>query len=133
MNAWEYEVTVDDSEYAVVIADGWSVQSVSKIAAEFVRSGSKPRSVIWHSGMGKASPMKRAVSKAIKAARAIEAQHYDEDLPLRIAAVPGLKDAIATDDAASSRALEAAGVEFIPENGGGAGVRLRRPDHGRNQ
>ncbi len=25
------------------------------------------------------------------------------------------------------RALEAAGVEFIPENGGGAGVRLRRP------
>jgi hypothetical protein len=24
------------------------------------------------------------------------------------------------------RALEAAGVEFIPENGGGAGVRLRR-------
>jgi transcriptional regulator with XRE-family HTH domain len=25
-------------------------------------------------------------------------------------------------------ALEAAGVEFIPENGGGAGVRLREPD-----
>ncbi len=25
-------------------------------------------------------------------------------------------------------ALEAAGVEFIPENGGGAGVRLRRND-----
>jgi transcriptional regulator with XRE-family HTH domain len=25
------------------------------------------------------------------------------------------------------RALEAAGVEFIPENGGGAGVRLRSP------
>jgi transcriptional regulator with XRE-family HTH domain len=25
------------------------------------------------------------------------------------------------------RALEAAGVEFIPENGGGAGVRLRKP------
>lgn len=24
-------------------------------------------------------------------------------------------------------ALETAGVEFIPENGGGAGVRLRRP------
>lgn len=24
-------------------------------------------------------------------------------------------------------ALEAAGVEFIPENGGGAGVRLKRP------
>lgn len=26
------------------------------------------------------------------------------------------------------RALEAAGVEFIPQNGGGAGVRLRKPD-----
>ncbi len=25
-------------------------------------------------------------------------------------------------------ALEAAGVEFIPENGGGAGVRLRKPE-----
>lgn len=28
--------------------------------------------------------------------------------------------------AAMSAALEAAGVEFIPENGGGAGVRLRK-------
>ena len=27
---------------------------------------------------------------------------------------------------AVTRALEAAGVEFIPENGGGAGVRLRK-------
>ena len=27
---------------------------------------------------------------------------------------------------AIGRALEAAGVEFIPENGGGAGVRLRK-------
>lgn len=25
------------------------------------------------------------------------------------------------------RALEAAGIEFIPENGGGAGVRFRKP------
>ena len=36
--------------------------------------------------------------------------------------------------AAIRRALEAAGVEFIPENGGGPGVRLRdrtpRPDEG---
>jgi hypothetical protein len=29
--------------------------------------------------------------------------------------------------AAIQRALEAAGVEFIAENGGGAGVRLRKP------
>ena len=27
-------------------------------------------------------------------------------------------------------ALEAAGIEFIPENGGGAGVRLRKPPVG---
>jgi transcriptional regulator with XRE-family HTH domain len=30
--------------------------------------------------------------------------------------------------AAIRAALEAAGVEFIPENGGGVGVRLRRAD-----
>lgn len=29
--------------------------------------------------------------------------------------------------AAVQRALEAAGVEFIPENGGGPGVRLKKP------
>ena len=31
--------------------------------------------------------------------------------------------------AAIRRALEVAGVEFIDENGGGAGVRLRKPGH----
>ncbi len=30
--------------------------------------------------------------------------------------------------AALQRALEAAGVEFIPENGGGAGVRMRKAE-----
>lgn len=34
---------------------------------------------------------------------------------------------IADNLAAIRTALEAAGVEFIPENGGGAGVRLRKP------
>lgn len=35
--------------------------------------------------------------------------------------------------AAIQAALEAAGVEFIPENGGGVGVRLRkRPEDGEN-
>ncbi|NLS21287.1 helix-turn-helix domain-containing protein [Rhizobium sp. P40RR-XXII] len=29
---------------------------------------------------------------------------------------------------AMQSALEAAGVEFIPENGGGAGVRLKKPE-----
>jgi len=32
----------------------------------------------------------------------------------------------AANDLAVRRALEAAGVEFIDENGGGAGVRLRK-------
>lgn len=32
--------------------------------------------------------------------------------------------------AAVEKALEAAGVQFIPENGGGAGVRLARPQGG---
>jgi transcriptional regulator with XRE-family HTH domain len=31
--------------------------------------------------------------------------------------------------AAIQRSLEAAGVEFIPENGGGAGVRLKAAPH----
>ncbi len=30
--------------------------------------------------------------------------------------------------AALRRALEAAGIEFIPENGGGAGVRMRKAE-----
>jgi hypothetical protein len=34
---------------------------------------------------------------------------------------------IANNLAAIRGALEAAGVEFIPENGGGAGVRLKKP------
>ena len=33
----------------------------------------------------------------------------------------------AANDLAVRRALEAAGVEFIDENGGGVGVRLRKP------
>lgn len=33
----------------------------------------------------------------------------------------------AANDLAVRRALESAGVEFIDENGGGAGVRLRKP------
>ena len=34
----------------------------------------------------------------------------------------------APNDGAVRRALEAAGVEFIDENGGGPGVRLRKPN-----
>jgi hypothetical protein len=35
----------------------------------------------------------------------------------------------AANDLAIRRTLEAAGVEFIDENGGGPGVRLRKPGH----
>jgi hypothetical protein len=37
----------------------------------------------------------------------------------------------AANDLAVRRALEAAGVEFIDENGGGSGVRLRKPSRGK--
>ena len=37
----------------------------------------------------------------------------------------------ASNELAVRRALEAAGVEFIDENGGGAGVRLRKPGQAR--
>lgn len=38
----------------------------------------------------------------------------------------------AANDLAVRRALEAAGVEFIDENGGGPGVRLRKPPKGKS-
>jgi hypothetical protein len=39
----------------------------------------------------------------------------------------------AANDLAVRRALEAAGVEFIDENGGGPGVRLRKPVGGKSR
>ena len=39
----------------------------------------------------------------------------------------------AANDLAVRRALEMAGVEFIDENGGGPGVRLRRPPQGKQR
>jgi transcriptional regulator with XRE-family HTH domain len=39
----------------------------------------------------------------------------------------------AANDLAIRHALEAAGVEFIPENGGGVGVRLRDPHEGQGR
>ncbi|WP_319935928.1 helix-turn-helix domain-containing protein [Lichenihabitans sp. Uapishka_5] len=44
----------------------------------------------------------------------------------RIERTVGLVSANVQTLSAIVRALEAAGVEFIPENGGGAGVRLRK-------
>jgi transcriptional regulator with XRE-family HTH domain len=42
----------------------------------------------------------------------------------------GVERSSAANAEAVRRALEVAGVEFIPENGGGAGVRMRRPPAG---
>jgi hypothetical protein len=44
----------------------------------------------------------------------------------RLEAKPGLLVAHASTLAAPMRALEIAGIEFIDENGGGAGVRMRK-------
>lgn len=41
------------------------------------------------------------------------------------------KDTLSSTVQKLQAALEAAGVEFIPENGGGAGVRLRKPTESR--
>ena len=45
----------------------------------------------------------------------------------RMEEVDGVPKALADNLAKVQRALEAAGVEFIPQNGGGAGVRMRQP------
>ncbi len=45
----------------------------------------------------------------------------------RLESKPGAVGAYASTVAALKRALEMAGIEFIDENGGGAGVRLRKP------
>jgi len=47
----------------------------------------------------------------------------------RVEVVDGEIPATLANEAALRHALEAAGVEFIDENGGGAGVRLRKPSH----
>ena len=45
----------------------------------------------------------------------------------RVEVIDGEISATAANQSALRRALEYAGVEFIDENGGGAGVRLRKP------
>lgn len=49
----------------------------------------------------------------------------------RLEAMDGALSGHATTIRALQSALEAAGVQFIPENGGGAGVRLAKPTEGR--
>ena len=73
-------------------------------------------------------------SELIRAARALLrwdqrrlAETSSVSLPTikRLESKPGTLVAHASTMAALTRVLEEAGVEFIPENGGGAGVRLR--------
>ena len=49
----------------------------------------------------------------------------------RVEVIDGEIPATPANEAALRHALEAAGVEFIDENGGGAGVRLRKPGQAR--
>ena len=74
-------------------------------------------------------------SELIRAARALlrwDQRHLAEassvSLPTikRLESKPGTLVAHATTLAALTRALEEGGVEFIHENGGGSGVRLRK-------
>jgi transcriptional regulator with XRE-family HTH domain len=80
-------------------------------------------------------------SELVRAARALlrwdqrqlaEASSVSLPTVKRLEAKPGPLFAHASTLAALTRALEAAGVEFIYENGGGPGVRLKkrqRPKH----
>ena len=53
--------------------------------------------------------------------------------PSRVEVVDGPIPVTAANEAALRSALEAAGIEFIDENGGGAGVRFRKPAKGEPQ
>jgi transcriptional regulator with XRE-family HTH domain len=76
-------------------------------------------------------------SELIRAARALlrweqktlaEASAVSLPTIKRLEGKPGLLGAHQPTENALRSALEAAGVEFIPENGGGAGVRLRKAE-----
>ena len=80
-------------------------------------------------------PHPALTSAQIRAARALlrwRAEDLAENSTVGVATVRRAELAesatsmTAANDAAVRRALEAAGVEFIDQNGGGAGVRLRK-------
>jgi transcriptional regulator with XRE-family HTH domain len=80
---------------------------------------------------------KRALTSAqIRAARSLirwRAEDLARESSIGVATIrraelaEGPTSLTVANDQAIRRALEAAGVEFINENGGGAGVRLRKP------
>ncbi|WP_041368110.1 helix-turn-helix domain-containing protein [Methylocella silvestris] len=78
---------------------------------------------------------KRPTGRQIAAARTLLGMTQPQLAAQANISIPTLKRMEATDGPAAgmgnnvdaiARALEAAGVEFIPENGSGAGVRLRK-------
>lgn len=83
----------------------------------------------------KSSDIKNITSAQIRAARALirwTAEDLAKEAALGVATIrraelaDGPLQMTASNLAAVRRTFEAAGVEFIPENGGGAGVRLRK-------
>ncbi|TPK95226.1 helix-turn-helix domain-containing protein [Mesorhizobium sp. B2-4-12] len=79
--------------------------------------------------------MDKPTGRQIAAARTLVGMTQPELAELSKVSVPTVKRMEGSDGQAVGmannveavcRALEAAGVEFIPENGGGAGVRLRK-------
>jgi hypothetical protein len=88
--------------------------------------------------MNKSTRLSRSLTGAqIRAARAL-IRWSAEDLArssvvglttIRRAELTGTETSLtAANDLAIRRSLEAVGIEFIEENGGGAGVRLRNPE-----
>ena len=78
-------------------------------------------------------------SAQIRAARALLRWNAEELARQSLLSVATIRRAELTEDETSltaandlavRRALEAAGIEFINENGGGPGVRLRKRTHG---
>jgi transcriptional regulator with XRE-family HTH domain len=90
---------------------------------------------IKYESLGIDGPMTILTSEVIRAARALLrwdqrtlAQASSISLPTikRLESKPGALEAHTTTVAALTQALENAGIQFIDENGGGPGVRLRR-------
>jgi hypothetical protein len=91
------------------------------------------QSAIWHQvSQGKKN---RLMSPQIRAARALikwTAEDLSRQSAVSLRTIRRAEFAerdtsmIAANDLAIRRALEAAGVEFIDENGGGSGVRLKK-------
>jgi transcriptional regulator with XRE-family HTH domain len=88
--------------------------------------------------MNKSTPIRSALTSAqIRAGRALirwSAEDLAKASTLSVTTIrraeltEGQTSLTAANDLAIRHALEAAGVEFIAENGGGAGVRLHEPD-----